>query len=312
MTIRKIDTRYDLLVIADLIEMCFGYQMDADGFRYLQNVRRAAHNKLYRRWIQGSRERVPYPLFVYKYEEDGIIVGNLSLIPLFRQGEWRYLIANVAVHPDYRRQGIARELTLRALKHIKEHKAAAAWLQVKKDNLTALELYRSLGFIERAQRSTWLREDPSLPNIPPPAGVIITHRTHQDWEQQTTWLQKIYPPVVSWNLAFEHKRLSPSLWQNFLRLLSGEEIKHWAARRHDQLIGVATWEPSHLHADKLWVATDPRWESHTIRALLTYARKALSNTRPISVNYPAGQAEEAFQEAGFDLLNTLIWMEMRL
>jgi hypothetical protein len=33
--------------------------------------------------------------------------------------------------------------------------------------------------------------------------------------------------------------------------------------------------------------------------------------RPLSVNYPAGKAEEAFQKAGYDPLNTLIWMEQR-
>ena len=43
------------------------------------------------------------------------LVGNLSLIPIGLQGKRGYLIANVAVHPDFRGRGIGRELTTTAL-----------------------------------------------------------------------------------------------------------------------------------------------------------------------------------------------------
>jgi hypothetical protein len=37
----------------------------------------------------------------------------------------------------------------------------------------------------------------------------------------------------------------------------------------------------------------------------------LRDRRPLLVNYPAYRAAQAFQESGFELQNTLIWMEKR-
>ena len=68
----------------------------------------------------------------------GRIVGNLSLIPFVRRGHVVYLIANVAVHPDYRRRGIARQLTQTALDYLRQRGVSSAWLQVRDDNPVGL------------------------------------------------------------------------------------------------------------------------------------------------------------------------------
>ncbi len=57
-----------------------------------------------------------------------------------------YLIANVAVRPEYRKRGIGRALTLAAMQHAKLHHADETWLHVRDDNPGAIGLYRSLGF----------------------------------------------------------------------------------------------------------------------------------------------------------------------
>ena len=100
--IRRLDVHRDLSEAADLIEMCFGSQMDPDGHTYLRNIRRAARNNDHLRWLPGPAEQATYPLFGYVWEENHKIIGNISLIPVLFKGSWRYLIANVAVHPDYR------------------------------------------------------------------------------------------------------------------------------------------------------------------------------------------------------------------
>ncbi len=309
--IQKLDVNRELDEVADLIELCFGSQMDADGWRYLRNIRRAANDRELIRWIPGCGEHVSYPLFGYVWKEDDKIIGNLSLIPIYRENEWRYLIANVAVHPLHRRRGIGKQLTIRALRHIREHNVASAWLQVRDNNPGAIQLYKSLGFVERARRTTWVQEIAPKRSTEMPENVQITARLNQDWEQQSAWLTATYPREVSWNLQFERDHFAPTMWKRFIRILNGEETRQWAARTGQELLGVGIWEPTNIHSDTIWIAANPLREEKAVLALLTRAREQTGIMRPLSVNYPAGKAEEAFQKAGYDPLNTLIWMEQR-
>ena len=104
--IRKVNIRQDLLSVADLIEICFAQTLDEDGREYLRQLRWTARDMNYLSWLQGAAERIAPPLYGLVWEENGRIIGNLSLIPLNHNGKLIYLIANVAVHPDFRRQGI--------------------------------------------------------------------------------------------------------------------------------------------------------------------------------------------------------------
>ncbi len=148
--IRKVNVRQDLLAVADLIEVCFSSTLDEDGRDYLRHLRWAARDFNYLSWLQGAAERIAAPLYGFVWEENGRIVGNLSLIPFVRRGHFVYLIANVAVHPDYRRNGIAHQLTQTALDYVRRRGVSSVWLQVRDDNPVAYHLYLSLGFIERS------------------------------------------------------------------------------------------------------------------------------------------------------------------
>lgn len=307
--LRSLNTRKDLLPVADLIELCFGSQMDADGWKYVNCIRQAANDRNQIRWILGAGERVAYPLHGYVWEEDNKIIGNLSLIPFYKKGQWRYLIANVAVHPDYRRRGIGRQLTLKAIEHILSLEVASAWLQVRADNTAAIQMYREIGFVERAVRTTWQRDSLLAPQTPVYPGLSFSPRMSHDWEMQQNWLNETYPNDVIWNMPLDVDKFAPTLWQKFLQLVNADDYRHWAIRGGKKLLGVVTWQPSSLHADYLWLAMDPRHEEETIAAALPHVRAHLRNYRPLSVNYPAYRATESFQRAGFRELNTLIWME---
>src|SRR3989304_5116538 len=108
--LRSLNMLRDLPAVADLIELCFSNTMDSEGQRYIQDMRRAGDDKSFLNWANRAAESTSLPLTGYVWEENGRIVGNTSLVP-FRHNRTRlYLIANVAVHPDYRRRGIARAL----------------------------------------------------------------------------------------------------------------------------------------------------------------------------------------------------------
>jgi len=308
--IRPIDVRKDVLPIANLIELCFSLTLDSEGHEYLRQIRQVAHNPFAIHWVSGCNERVSYPMHGYVWEENGRIIGNLSMIPHIVHGRWIYLIANVAVHPEYRRRGIARLLTLKALEHIRDHRVSSAWLQVRADNPGAHKLYVDLDFRERARRTTWQSQIPPEPSQKHSNQLAINSRSLRDWELQYTWLKAIYPPEVAWHIPFRPESLSPDLWQSIVRFFNGEEIHHWAARHKGELIGLVSWQPRLQPTDTLWVATIPQWEEKALHALLPKVRKDRQYNRPMTVNYPSGRAEEAFLNAGFAPLHTLVWMEI--
>ena len=306
--IRPLDPSSDLGAVADLIELCFAHTMDMDGIDYLRQMRQAATNAAFRRWAPRAAERVSLPLSGYVWTEQGRIIGNLSLIPLHKQGQRIYLIANVAVHPDFRRRGIARRLTEEALRHVQRRGAPTTWLQVRDDNPVAIHLYQTLGFQERSRRTTWISQPGSLPEKSPD-GVRVYTRRREDWHQQRIWLAEIYPPEVIWNLPLRINRLKPSLLNELNFFFSGEAIKHWSARLQGKLIGVLSLEATHGYADNLWLAVDPLFEDTAIAGLLRHARRETYHRKQLTANYPAGRAEQAFRWAGFDAVQTLIWME---
>jgi ribosomal-protein-alanine N-acetyltransferase len=61
-------------------------------------------------------------------------------------------ILNLAVHPERRCRGIARQLLTEALNQARDRGAAVAWLEVRPSNTPALNLYASFGFQEVARR----------------------------------------------------------------------------------------------------------------------------------------------------------------
>ena len=153
--LRPLNILRDLPGVADLVEKCFADTMDSEGRRYLQQMRRAGQDNAFMRWAANAVESVSMPLSGYIWEENGEIIGNVSLIPYRHRKKKIYLIANVAVRPDYRRKGIGRALTAAAMRHARRATPAATWLHVRDDNPGAIALYLSLGFQELARRTLW-------------------------------------------------------------------------------------------------------------------------------------------------------------
>jgi ribosomal protein S18 acetylase RimI-like enzyme len=135
---RPLSILRDLPAVADLIETCFSATMDSDGRRYVQDMRRAGNDNSFLKWANRVAETTSLPLTGYIWEQDHRIVGNVSLVPFKRNKHRLYLIANVAVHPDYRRRGIARILTERAMQHAREKNVQDIWLHVRADNPEAI------------------------------------------------------------------------------------------------------------------------------------------------------------------------------
>lgn len=64
-------------------------------------------------------------------------------------------ILNVAVHPDFRRNGIANELIDHTIKHFINKGAITVILEVRSSNKAAQKLYEKLGFITLRERKKY-------------------------------------------------------------------------------------------------------------------------------------------------------------
>ncbi len=306
--LRPLNVFRDLPTVADLIELCFSQTMDNEGKRYLQDMRRAGGDNSFLRWANRAAETTSLPLTGYIWEECGQIVGNASLVP-FRQGKQRiYLIANIAVHPEYRRRGIARRLTERALKHAREKKADLIWLHVRDDNPQAVELYKSLGFVERARRTTWQASTDAQVSIPQ-TDISITLRHPSFWPIQQIWLARLYPDFLAWHRNLNFNLLRPGFWNWFYLLFVEMNIRQWAAVKGGNLLAALAWIP-YGRGEALFGATDEKSDPQALTALLLQARRDLYHSYPtIQMEFPTGKLDGSIQSAGFQALRTLIWMQ---
>ena len=64
---------------------------------------------------------------------------------------------NVAVHPDHRRRGIARQLIDALIQALKERGSHSLTLEVRSSNAPAICLYNQLGFEEAGRRRNYYR-----------------------------------------------------------------------------------------------------------------------------------------------------------
>lgn len=95
-----------------------------------------------------ARELLKQTTFCWVAEAEGRLAGSLTLWDVVGEGE----IANVAVHPDFWRQGIGRALVQTALDKSAELGFPRVMLEVRASNLPAQALYRSFGFEEDGRR----------------------------------------------------------------------------------------------------------------------------------------------------------------
>jgi len=307
--VRALNILRDLPEVADLIELCFSHTMDGEGKRYVQDMRRAGHDSGFLRWAARLGDSTSLPLSGYLWEENDRIVGNASLVPFRHERQRIYLIANVAVHPDYRRRGIARALANRALEHIRQRKAAASWLHVRADNPGAIRMYSDLGFEERARRTTW--SAPSDPELVDEQGrFVVTARQPRFWPLQLEWLHRSYPDELAWHRPWNFSVLRPGFLNWISCLMLDINVRQWAAIEDQQLQAVLAWMPGGRD-ESLYAAVRPGADPMVLSVLLKRARRELHLRSHLTIELPGGDYDPALEQAGFKPQRTLIWMRLK-
>ncbi len=307
--LRPFDVGRDLNPVADLIEKCFADTLGLDGQQYIRQMRAAAHNPRFLRWASSVSEYVMLPLTGFVWEENGRVVGNLSLIPFTTPGGKIYLLANVAVHPDFRRRGIARALTESALETIRRRRRIRnVWLHVRSDNPPAINLYQSLGFHESGRRTSWRKRTVNWHHEAIPGVEIRSHRS-QHWAEQSAWLDRLYPQELRWNIPINVELLRPGLLGGVRRILTGSRIRQWAAEHDGKLLGVLAWQPGRSQSDHLWLAAPESDEDTAVQSLVGQVTTLLPLRRRLVLDFPADRGAQALETVGFSPEQTLIWMQ---
>jgi ribosomal protein S18 acetylase RimI-like enzyme len=317
--IRPLSILRDLPQVADLIELCFALTIDDEGQSYLQQMRRASHNNEFLRWAGKVVDSTSLPLSGFVWEENGRIVGNASLVYQTYKGRKIAMIANVATHPDHRRRGIGRALTRQAMTYAKQKGAQDLWLQVRDDNPTAINIYKDLGFVERARRTTYhpkigasgtsslqtsllSQDDPSI-------RVTSMQPNSRDWALQREWLRRAHPDELSWYAHWDWEALAPGLWHWLYRAFIEFDVRQWAAVKDGKLLATVSWMPTTRAPNTLWVAANNNGGAVGLRYALEAASRDLIHYRRLTIEYPAGEMVDAFASTGFEAFRTLIWMQ---
>jgi ribosomal-protein-alanine N-acetyltransferase len=88
-------------------------------------------------------------------ELDGRMVGMLVLWLIVDEAH----IASLATHPDFRQQGIAKQLLVTALDHAYIEGARSAFLEVRAGNEVARRMYHKFGFEEVGLRERYYKDN---------------------------------------------------------------------------------------------------------------------------------------------------------
>jgi ribosomal protein S18 acetylase RimI-like enzyme len=297
--IRAANPLRDLPRIADLVELCFHKNMDSEGKRYVNQMRDASKNRKYLQWVNTSM-----PLLGYVWEEDGQLIGNISIVPFTNRN---FLLANIAVHPEYRRRGIGRALTLHAMQQVRDRGAKNIWLHVEEDNDGAIQLYRSLGFEDQALRSIWNASTGIAPRAS--KDPRITTKTARFWPQQKDWLNNSYPEDLRWYRMPDFQIFGPGIKNWLYRFFVESDLRQWVIQKDGKPQALLSWMSTHARRTQLWLATTPDADARSLAALLLHVRiQLLSRRTELYLDYPAGEHAEAFTEAGFSLQRILLWM----
>lgn len=219
---RPVNLKTDLAPLADLIELAFADSMDSGGRAAIREMRALSRIGPGLGFVPAMSDLMIGMGMGYVWIEDGRLAGNVSLYPASLPPEARraWIIANVAVHPDYRERGIARALMHDSLTSVRQRSGQPAdvILQVEAQNWKARHLYDSLGFSEEGSFTHWRRSPARAPE-PMLAGQspYITRRGWSDWRRELA-LADYARPAEAGGIGWLRPP-APSLFRSSLRKL---------------------------------------------------------------------------------------------
>ena len=313
--LRPLDATRDLGGVAAVVAEAFRGEMDPAGARAVREMRMIG-------WLGplawGLDLFAPLgegftPGFVW--QEEGRIVGNATLrrATPFRQG---WIVGNVAVLPEHRGRGIARQLVEACVARARDEGGEWVALEVRADNAPACHLYLSLGF-QQTGAMMLLRRESHVPVKSVDVSEDIQVRKPRSGEGKTIFslAQSVTPEGLRWAEPLRESEFVLG-WDRSLDLwLSGQKESWWVAPSDGKIIG-AMEAQTFLNSReegrlRMWVAAGHHLHPALVHAAM--ARRELAS-RSMVIACPADDVEalQALAQFDFRSLRTLAHMKRDL
>lgn len=321
--LRPVNLNTDLAALADLIEMAFAATMDSNGRNAIREMRALSKMGMGRSILFGLNEMASGVSLGYVWVEDGKVIGNASIYPAARPaGAPRaWIIANVAVHPDYRGRGIAKALMHASLNAVRKQAGSAspnAILQVHEPNPAALTLYERLGFVTERRFTTWrLNSSDRLP-APRAADVYITRRRPDEWRAEYALAQQVRPDQqggVGWlrpTVPGLFRRGWGTAFGDLFNMRSIERLVVREDERGTPQLRASLWIESGfaVSSTQLTLLCQPGFEATAGEALLHSAIRRFALRTALTIEHPADDevVTAMLRRYGFTTARTLIQM----
>jgi len=311
--LRPLDNTRDLGGVATVIAEAFRGEMDPAGARAVREMRLIGNLGPLAWWLDlfAPVGEGFTPGFVWL--EDGRIVGNATLRRALPS--WRgWIIGNVAVLPEYRQHGIARQLIEVCVAQARNEGGEWVALEVRADNESARHVYSSLGFQQTGAVAHWRREANAPMQLDAPADKVRRPRSSES-KTLFTLAQSVTPEALRWAEPLRESEFVLG-WDRSLDLwLSGQKESWWVAQSDGKIVGAIEAQtflkPREEGRLRMWVAA-----GHDLHAALIGAalRQRDLAARPMMIAHPAGDADawDAIAQFGFQPLRTLAHMKLNL
>lgn len=311
--LQALDLSRHLGGMARLIEQCFASTLDASGRGFVREMRALSYMgpllKLFDLVPLGS-----YWNKGYVWLDDGRIVGCASTHRAGRSGRW--LVANVAVHPDHRRKGIARAMMLATQDFIAAQGGVEVMLQVDDDNPGAFALYRQLGFAHVVTQTAWRRSATAPPPAPSPSAFAVRLRRADEWRAQWALAQQARPHGLAWNEPLTDQPFRPSLRKWVNDFFEGETEEHWMAEHEGQLIGslILRVGAGGSGSDRMILLAHPAWAGQVEQSLVVSGLRRLAHRPwPVVLEYTTDESTSALlRRLDFQPGRVLRWMRAEI
>lgn len=305
--LRTVQLRNDLGKIADLLEIAFGDTIDTAGMSAVREMRALSQlGPLL--WIIARLDRGIRAMshgYVWVDPATQRLIGNVSIYDAgFDQ---IMVIANVAVHPDFRRRGIAEAMMIASMEAARRHHAKEVLLQVDASNLGAQKLYEKLGFqsLGTFTRWQWYPDDPDDVPLRRPGALDIKRRTGREWKLHYQLAQQVRPDTVGgvgWLRPTRPRTFRRTTGQLMWAIMGVESYEHWAVHHPDhpdQLLAALSMRTvfgaRNRHIELL---LHPDAQSEHARDMITFAMRQVADLRRgLILEYPSDD----------DLTNNLLY-----
>lgn len=320
--IRQVNLNNDLGAIAQVIETAFGATMDTGGRRTIAEMRTLSRMGPLLKIMALADDMLKGIGQGFVWEEDGHIVGNVTLFPASFPVEFGkvIVIANVAVLPDYRRRGIARQLVSASLEALQSWGSRTAILQVEADNDAARHLYETMGFRVQRRWHQWRRSSYNRPPQPLSGSPRITLRAGREWHNEFALASRIFPAEMGglgWMRPLHVREFHRSAARHTLDFLSGTTIERWIVREGQQL-AASLWAKTSFGSSvtRLTMLVPEDRRNALADPLLNYGLRRLSDSshRSLYCEHPADDeiATRVLNHYGFVPRRTLDHMRLDL